>query len=60
MSTIFDEDSMETAGKTTRSVSVDPDGKQYPLPTETEYQHIVTSQPLDEALHTYFELRAAR
>jgi len=28
------------------------------LATETEYQHIVTDQPLDEALHTYLELRA--
>lgn len=28
--------------------------------TETEYQHIVTDQPLDKALHAYFELRAAR
>lgn len=26
--------------------------------TETEYQHVVTDQPLDEALHTYLELRA--
>ena len=28
--------------------------------TETEYQHIVTDQPLDEALHSYFELRSTR
>ena len=30
------------------------------LATETEYQHIVTSQPLDEALHAYLELRSAK
>ena len=30
------------------------------LATETEYHHIVTDQPLDEALHAYLELRLAR
>lgn len=28
--------------------------------TETEYQHIVTDQPLDQALHTYLEMRASK
>ncbi len=70
----FEEDMLMVDSETGREMPVDglamrapyqqqleiflADVREMCVATETEYQHLVTDQPLDEALHTYLELRA--